>query len=125
LDGRELLMESATDKFLMARWTFAADLEREKAKQRTSMPCSGRHGRPRHRAAIRLRTMWTWWMPPGKRSHVEYRINPTEAGVVRRIFQLRAEGVGQSTIAKQLNAERAVTPRIATGPPRRGPHRPA
>src|SRR5262245_17473180 len=35
LEDRELLMESATDKFLLGAITFAADLEREKARQRT------------------------------------------------------------------------------------------
>jgi len=35
LEDRELLMESATDKFLLGAVTFAADLEREKARQRT------------------------------------------------------------------------------------------
>src|SRR3989442_2033638 len=35
LEDGELLMESATDKFLLGAITFAADLEREKARQRT------------------------------------------------------------------------------------------
>jgi DNA invertase Pin-like site-specific DNA recombinase len=35
LEDRELLLESATDKFLLGAVTFAADLEREKARQRT------------------------------------------------------------------------------------------
>jgi DNA invertase Pin-like site-specific DNA recombinase len=34
LEDRELLMESATDKYLLGAVTFAADLEREKARQR-------------------------------------------------------------------------------------------
>jgi DNA invertase Pin-like site-specific DNA recombinase len=35
LEDRELLLETATDKFLLSAVTFAADLEREKARQRT------------------------------------------------------------------------------------------
>src|SRR5215510_12917570 len=35
LEDREMLMESATDKFLLSAVTFAADLEREKGRQRT------------------------------------------------------------------------------------------
>src|ERR1700730_7156416 len=35
LEDRELLIESATDKFLLGAVTVAADLEREKARQRT------------------------------------------------------------------------------------------
>jgi hypothetical protein len=54
----------------------------------------------------------------GKRSHVERRINETEAVIVRRIFSLRAEGVGQTRIAKTLNAGRAIAPRSQQGRPR-------
>ena len=43
--------------------------------------------------------------PDGRRSHVERCINEAEASVVRRIFDLRAEGVGQVRIAHMLNAE--------------------
>jgi site-specific DNA recombinase len=49
--------------------------------------------------------------PSGVRSHVERRINEVEAAVVRRIFALAATGLGQAKIARQLNAEGAVSPR--------------
>jgi DNA invertase Pin-like site-specific DNA recombinase len=118
LDGREITMESATDKFLLGAVTFAADLEREKARQRTydamlrkakaghvtGGSCFGYDNVVRHDAA-------------GKRSHVERRINPTEAEVVRRIFQLRIQGLGQTRIAIQLNAERAPAPKSQQGRP--------
>ena len=52
----------------------------------------------------------------GKRSHVEHRINEAEAAIVRQIFRLCADGVGQNRIAKQLNAERAIARRVAAGP---------
>ena len=45
-------------------------------------------------------------------------IDETEAAVVRRIFELYAEGVGQSRIAKRLNEEGAVAPRSQQGRPR-------
>lgn len=47
----------------------------------------------------------------GQPSHTERRINESEAGVVRRIFQLCAEGKGVKAIAKILNAEGAPCPR--------------
>jgi hypothetical protein len=52
------------------------------------------------------------WTPRGAppRSHVERRINPTEADVVRAIFRLYAQGHGFTTIAKQLNAQHAISP---------------
>ena len=43
--------------------------------------------------------------------HVERRINDAQAAVVRRIFSLGASGIGYTRIAKQLNAEHAVSPR--------------
>ena len=50
-------------------------------------------------------------------SHVERRINESEAVVVRRIFGLCADGHGYSRIAKLLNAERAPAPRPQQGRP--------
>ena len=50
--------------------------------------------------------------------HVERRINEIEAAVVRRVFELYAEGAGQSRIAKRLNEEGAVSPRSQQGRPR-------
>jgi site-specific DNA recombinase len=119
LDGRELLMGSATDKFLLGAVTFAADLEREKARQRT-YDALLRKAKAGHVTGGRVfgYDNVTVLDPSGKRSHVERVINPTEADVVRRIFQLRGEGMCQSRIAKHLNAERAVTPRSQQGRPR-------
>ena len=54
----------------------------------------------------------------GERSHVEHRINETEAAIVRRIFELAATGYGQHAIAKMLNAEGAPAPRSQQGRPR-------
>ena len=53
----------------------------------------------------------------GARSHVEQRINETEAAVVRNIFELAAKGLGQNRIAKQLNAEGVPAPRAQQGRP--------
>ena len=119
LDGRELLMESATDKFLLGAVTFAADLEREKARQRTydAMLRKAKAGHVTGGRAFGYDNVDVR-DTNGQRSHVERRINATEAEVVRRIFELRAAGVGQGRIAKQLNAERAATPRSQQGRPR-------
>jgi hypothetical protein len=50
-------------------------------------------------------------------SHVERVINPEEAAVVKRIFALAASGTGFTRIAKQLNAEGALSPRPQQGRP--------
>ena len=55
--------------------------------------------------------------PGGQRSHVERRINETEAAVVRRIFELSAAGYGYSRITKTLNAEKAPSPTPQQGRP--------
>jgi site-specific DNA recombinase len=46
-------------------------------------------------------------------SHVDGEINLEEAAVVRRAFELYADGHGLKAVAHRLNAERAVTPRYA------------
>jgi DNA invertase Pin-like site-specific DNA recombinase len=50
-------------------------------------------------------------------SHTERRINKTEAAIVRRIFQLAADGIGQKRIARRLNDEGVATPRAQQGRP--------
>ena len=47
------------------------------------------------------------------RSHVEREIEPTEAAVVLRIFEMYASGLGLKRIAKQLTAERAPSPKYS------------
>jgi hypothetical protein len=46
---------------------------------------------------------------------VERRINDSEAAIVRRIFNLCANGRGIKAIAKQLNEQRALSPRAQRG----------
>jgi len=116
LEDHELTMDSAIDKFLLSAVNFAAEIEREKARQRTrdallrkaqqghvtGGACFGYHNVPIMGA-------------DGKRSHVERQIEPAEAAVIRRIFQLAADGYGLRAIAKTLNAEGAPSPRAQRG----------
>jgi len=116
LEDRELLMESATDKFLLSAVNFAAEIEREKGRQRTydamvrkaraGYCCGGRCYGYRNVDVLDA---------AGKRSHVERHINEDEADVVRRIFELSAGGHGMKAIAKILNAEAAPSPRAQRG----------
>jgi DNA invertase Pin-like site-specific DNA recombinase len=46
-----------------------------------------------------------------RKSHVRRRVDPVEAAVVRRIFQLYASGTGGKRIAKTLNREEAPPPK--------------
>ena len=106
LEDRELLMESATDKFLLGAVTFAADLEREKARQRTR-DAMVRKARAGHVCG------GTVYGYENRRvdGHVERVIDPAEAAIVGRIFRLCAEGYGPRAIAKRLNADGVPSPR--------------
>jgi site-specific DNA recombinase len=53
----------------------------------------------------------------GRRSHVERRVNESEAAIVRRIFELCAGGAGYTRIAKLLNGEQAPAPHPKQGRP--------
>jgi len=112
LEDRERTLDSAMDKVMLSLTNFAAEMEREKARQRThdallrkakslhapggavygydnvevASPTPGPDGRP-------------------KRLHVVRRINSEQAAVVQRIFELYASGLGITRIAKRLNAE--------------------
>jgi site-specific DNA recombinase len=124
LEDRERTLDSPIEKVMLSIQTMADEMEREKARRRmvdtmmrkakaghvTGGKCFGyanvvvyagvdAQGRPRH-------------------SHVEHRIVESEAVVVRRIFELAASGVGQSAIAKRLNADGVLAPCSQQGRPR-------
>jgi DNA invertase Pin-like site-specific DNA recombinase len=97
LDGRELLIESATDKFLLGAVTFAADIEREKARQRT-YDAMLRKAHARHVTGGRVfgYDNVDVFGPAdasgkAKRAHVLRQINAAEAAIVRRTFELCAD----------------------------------
>ena len=118
LEDRELLMESATDKFLLGAVTFAADLEREKARQRVH-DAMLRKARAGHATGGKTFGYDNCLITDdaGRRSHVERHINRGEAEIVRRIFSVCACGAGYTRIAKLLNAEHAPSPRPKCGRP--------
>jgi hypothetical protein len=93
---------------MLSLTAFADQLEREKARQRTydAMLRKAKAGHVTGGACFGYRNVDVVG-PDGKRSHVERRINDTEAAIIRRIFQLSADGHGVKAIAKALNAERA------------------
>ena len=119
LDDRERTLDSPTDKIMLSLTAFADELEREKARQRT-YDAMVRKAKAGHVTGGRCFGYDNVEIvgPDGRRSHVERRINEAEAAVVRRIFRLCAEGVGQVRIAKQLNADGAIAPRAQQGRPR-------
>ncbi len=121
LEDRERVLESPTDKIMLSLTTFADELEREKARQRT------------HDAMIRIAKLGhvTGGLVYGydnldvasackdaqgrvKRAYVERHINENQAAVVRRIFKDCADGKGFISIAKALNEDGVPTPRVTS-----------
>ena len=121
LEDRERTLDSPTDKIMLSLTTFADELEREKARQRTydAMLRKARAGQVtggRVFAYDNVCSACGRSIAPGKarcckEGHTERRINEAEAHVVRTIFRLCAAGNGYTRIAKLLNEERAPAPR--------------
>jgi DNA invertase Pin-like site-specific DNA recombinase len=118
LEDRERTLESALDKVMLSLTSFAAEVEREKAGQRT-------HDALRRKAKALHVTGGKVYgydnvevlgeVPDAEgrrvRVHVTRRINPEHAAVIVRMFELYAHGLGLTRIAKRLNAEHVPAPR--------------
>lgn len=119
LEDRERTLQGPTDKLLLSVATFADELERERARQRT-YDALKRKAQAGHVTGGRVfgydNRVIT--LPSGARSHVERQINEGEAAIVRRIFELALAGVGLRSIALQLNEAAAPAPRSQRGRPR-------
>ncbi len=119
LEDRERTLESPTDKLLLSVTTFADELEREKARQRTADAMRQKAkagyvtgGRVFGYDNVEERSQ------DGKRLHVRRVINEAEAPVVRRIFEECSRGRGFRRIAHQLNGLGLPAPRPSKGGPR-------
>ena len=113
-EDRERTLDSPTDKIMLSLTAYADELEREKARQRTydAMRRKALAGQVTGGRVFGYDNVRTDAGP------VVRVINAAEAAVVRRIFELCADGYGQSRIAKRLNEEGAVSPRSQQGRPR-------
>ena len=112
LEDRERTLDSPTDKIMLSLTAFADELEREKARQRVT-DTMVRKAQAGHVTGGRVFGYDNLRVD----GHVERRLNEDEAAVVRRIFELAREGLGQKRIALRLNAEHALTPRAQQGRP--------
>src|SRR5262249_34039158 len=118
LEDRERTLDSATDKMMMALQNFGSEIEREKARQRT-YDAMTRKAKAGHVASGKVygydnvEVLSSVAGPDGrrKRLHVVRRINPEQAAIVRRIFEMCASGMGLTRMAKALNAEHIPPPR--------------
>src|SRR2546427_6270018 len=106
LDDRERTLESAMDKVMLSLTNFASEMEREKARQRTY------DAMLRKAKALQVTggKVYGYQNVRGA-SGVTRAIDVTEAAVIRRIFELYADGIGMLTIAHRLNDEHVAPPR--------------
>jgi DNA invertase Pin-like site-specific DNA recombinase len=113
LENRERTLDSPTDKLLLSVTAFADELEREKARQRTSdaMRRKAKAGHVTGGRVFGYRNVDVVEPGPDGRSrrvYVRREIEPDEAAVVRSIFERCAGGKGLKGIAHELNAEGAL-----------------
>jgi site-specific DNA recombinase len=118
LDDRERTLDTPLDKIMLQLTNFADEMERERARSRTydalvRKAKAGHVTGGRVFGYVNVDIQGTILDGQGRprRSHVELRINEMEAEVVREIFRMYAAGHGFTSIAKALNAERAMCPR--------------
>lgn len=112
LEDRERTLDSAMDKVMLSLTNFAAEMEREQARQRT-YDAMVRKAQALHVTGGKVYGYNNVELlgPDGSRVCVTRRINPDQAAMVRRIFEMYAGGVGTLTIAHRLNDERVKSPR--------------
>jgi DNA invertase Pin-like site-specific DNA recombinase len=99
LEDRERTLDSPTDKIMLSLTAFADELEREKARQRVTdaMLRKARAGHVCGGACFGYRNVEITLPGPDGRQHRQFvrrEIEPQQAAVVRRIFELCAAGDG-------------------------------
>ncbi len=107
LEDRDRTLDSPTDKIMLSLTTFADELEREKARQRTydAMVQKARAGHVTGGVVFGYDNVR---QPEGP---VVRHISAAEADVVRDIFEMYVSGRGMRGIAKSLNEQKARCPR--------------
>jgi len=112
LEDRERTLDSALEKVMLSLTNFAAEMEREKARQRT-------HDALRRKVAaghVAGGVVYGYRNvevldDSGQRAHVRREVDLDQAAVVRRIFEACATGHGIRRTAKRLNAAGTPGPR--------------
>ncbi len=120
LEDKEPTLDTALAKFLLSATNFAAEMEREKASQRThdALRRKAEAGHVTGGRVYGYDNVAVFAETPGpastrQRLYVTRTINPAQAAVVQRIFALCAAGLGFTRIAKALNGEHIPPPRPA------------
>jgi len=117
LTDQERKLDNALDKVMLSLINFSAEMEREKASQRT-YDAMFRKAKALHVTGNKVfgyDNVPVYNREPNadgthRRQHVVRRINPEQAKIVVKIFELFASGFGLSRIAKTLNEDRIPPP---------------
>ena len=106
LENRERTLDTAMDKVMLSLSSFASEMEREKARQRThdAMIRKARAGHVTGGEVYGYRRVEVL-AADGRRSHVERVIDPAQAAVIARIFTDYAAGHG---LAEPVNKNETV-----------------
>ena len=118
LTNEELRFDSAIDRFLVSALAFGAELEREKASERSrdALERKARKGYNTGGCVYGYDNVWVSAdghvvrPEPGQKkdadtAHTDYRINENQADVIRQIFRMYGDGYGHVTIAKTMNGD--------------------
>ncbi len=110
LDRAELKFDSALEKFMVNAVSFGSELEREKASQRSrdALERKAKHGYNTGGIVYgydNIPVFGTNAKGEQVKSYTDYRINESQAEVVRSIFRMYADGHGHRVIAKTLNGD--------------------
>src|SRR3989442_9209923 len=107
LTDTERTLDSPTDKLLLSVASYADEMERDKARQRTrdALVRKAQHGYVCGGTVFGYDNVPVSG-PDGRRAGVRYQINEAQAAVVRRIFELTAQGYWRERVAKLLNERR-------------------
>ena len=110
LTDDELKFDTAIDKFLVNAVSFAAELEREKASQRSRDALERKAQKGYNAGGIvygydNVPVMGTNALGEAVRTHTDYRINLEQAAIVCGIFRAYAAGRGLKAIARALNGD--------------------
>jgi len=117
LTNQERKLDNALDKVMLSLTNFSAEMEREKASQRTydAMRQKAQALHVTGNKVYGYTNVPVYGETPNpdgsqRRQHVVRQINPAQAQIVVRIFEMYAAGIGLSSIAKTLNGERVSPP---------------
>jgi DNA invertase Pin-like site-specific DNA recombinase len=105
LTSEQLKFDTAIDRFMVSAVSFAAELEREKAGQRSRDALKRRAEAGYNAGGACFGYDNVKVFDGDKKLHTDYKINPAQADTIRRIFTMYAAGFGHVTIARCMNGD--------------------